>query len=519
MRRPRRRGDDGAVLLFALIFIGVISLVLTSVVSLSTAGTRSVNITRQNLAKRYAADAALKYAIQQLRVKTELCDTPAALAPPSDLLTSNGGPFSTNTATPRVEVTCTPVSGGKFYGPAGYTLITYDTCTAATAGCSNNDGVTLSGAAGQTLPVDGPVFVSSRPAGQGSITITNGDALLYSTAASCPAQPSQIVVTTPFTYNCVNTKPAPSVTLPSTTFLAGMQPRTGPIAQLSTASCAVFLPGKYIGQALNVAQYPNAYFASGVYYFEDTDVIETTGSLFGGRPVSNDPAARLTTGAPCSSDAAVTNAVPPIANSGVDPATTGVKLILGGSSRFLGDNPGGVIELNSRDGGDETNEGTQGVSVMTVQPGNTNGLKASTLDYDTFGIGVANVSGNTVNGPTSCSRGGGGQTLSFGSYGLIYAPNACVKLRADSSEVQLRDGLVAGRLDISTSANISGFVLSVTATDSPRTLSVVASSCYLDPGKTTCAATTTDRTISASAKIQVNTSLGKAAISQWVSPL
>lgn len=483
MARPNRQDDDGFVLVLAIIFLGVIALVLTSVIGISTTGVRSVSVGRENLAKRYAADAALKYAVQQLRVKSEACNAnPNPLIPPTDFLTSNGGPFSTNTPTPTVTVTCSAGGTGTAYGAAGYTLITNDT---------SSNGISINGAASQTLPVRGPVFIASQPSSL-PITVTDGDVWVDRNNGACPSQPSGLIVTAPFTYGCLNALPAPDITLPTMTLRA----RNGLASEstLSTSNCAVYLPGKYT--SIDASNYDHVYFASGVYYFQNTDLVVTKGELFGGRPYA--PSDILTTGTPCAIDPAP-GAIP---NSDVN--GVGVKIILGGSSRLIADNPSGVIELYSRsavDAATQAAEGTQGVSLMTVPAnapsGPPNNWVPSPQDYTTFRVGAANTTGN------------GGQTLSFASHGLVYAPTAYVRLRSDSSEVQLRGGLSAGRLDISTSANIGGFTLQVDGTRQARRLHVVVTAS--GPG--------TDKAATATADLTVNTSTGKAAITSWLSPL
>lgn len=471
-RRPQARGDEGAVLVIALLFIGVVAVLITSVISISTTSTRGVSVTREYVAKRYAADAGLKYAVQQLRTKSEYCGSNSpSLQPPSDFLTSNGGPFTANTPTPTVAVTCAAAGGTPQAGAAGYALITRDTST---------DGITVSGP-GQ-LPINGPVFVASHPASL-PFTVTKGDYWTLSSGGSCAPKPTQLSLQTPpYTYQCQGSIPAPTITLPD-----AIPPAHGPDPDRVIGSdCAVFKPGTYTSIDLN---YPHLYFASGVYYFKNVDLTITDRDLFAGRPISLTDI--FTTGTPCTNDLAAAG----LPGAGI--TGTGVKLILGGSSRIVADNPRGVVEIYARAGGDAS-EGTQDVSVMTVPqspPAAAGGTwTPSTNDFASLRFGVTNVTG------------GGGQTMSLGVHGLVYVPDGLVDLRNDSSESRLQGGLVAGRLAISTSNNIGGFVIGVNITETARRMHVTSIATGFG---------TSDRPLIATADIVVDDSTNRVYFTSW----
>ena len=500
--RPAPHGDDGVILVFAMIFLGVIAVVVTSVVGFSTTGVRNVSTSRADLAKRYAADAALKYAVQQVRVESESCNTtPNPLTPPSDFLTSNGGPFATNTDVPDVTVTCSVSGQYMSYGAAGYAVVVTDT---------SDLGARVSGAnSGETLAVEGPVFVAAQPS-SGALDlpfgISLGNAYGLSVNGVCPPRWDELTTRSPYGYGCLSDLPDPDITLPT-----ALPPTRGSAPAKVVGDCALFLPGKYT--AIDTAAYTNVYFASGVYYFEDVDIEIGNGrTLFGGRKVAGQ--ASYSTGTQCLSDADVPA-----------PATvdgTGVKIILGGSSRLWSD--AGKVELYSRlaSASGQAAEGTQGVTLMTVTPdavaaAPSVGWKRSCQTTPVSGVCSSDdsafvIGAGATNAGESCDGNvGGGQQTSFVVHGLLYAPDACVRLRSQSTEVQLLGGVVAGRLHIGASANIAGFSIRVPANTGPRTMRIVASAVMNNSG--------TDRVITATADLTVNHRTGEVAISRWVTPL
>lgn len=470
MLARRRTDDEGAILILALLFILVISLLTTSVLFRSTVGIKNVNVERGFVSKRYAAEAGLEYAIQQLRLRSNLCPSSPTIngnrLQPSDLLGSNGNTAQVNNPYPSVAISCT-VTSNNDVGVNGYGLITRDTSAA---------GLTVTGAAGEYLKIDGPVFLGDLEDPL-RFDVTNGD-VIADQAGTCPTPASiTLKVAAPYSLICTtDTPPDPVVTLPTVDLTAQNQTAA---KKWNKNKCSAFAPGYYKKIDLN----DNNYFASGVYYFEDVDLTLTAASLTGGAPSSDEA---KTTSASClrdddsaASDIDVTGA-----------SGTGVKFILGGTSRLIADNPKGVVELFGRKGtvAGAAGEGTQGVSFMTVRSTVTNAagfkFKQSSLGYGDVVLGVSNTTG------------GGGSKLELVMHGAVDAPDALVKVRNNKANTQFLAGIVAGQLDISTSANVSGFNVGIHTTPQPRDLKIVS-----------VAGGSGERTITATATVRIDSGL------------
>jgi hypothetical protein len=479
----RAQGDDGAILVLALLFIGVVAVLITSVISISTTGVRAVAVDREYVAKRYAADAGLKFAVQQVRAKSEYCGTASpSLQPPTDLLTSNGGPFTTNTPTPSLNVTCTATGGTRQSGAAGYALIVND---------PSPQGITIiANTLNRSLSVQGPTFIASHPASL-ALDVTKGDYWTLGTSGpSCPGLPSGASLETPpYVADCQPTAPAPPITLPD-----AIPTSHGASPDRVVGDCAIFGPGSYT--AIDLTTYPHIYLASGVYYFDNVNFDVVGRDVFAGRPLT---LSDILTGGnpqpkPCSND---------LAASGIAGVSgTGVKIILGGTARIFADNPGGVLEIYARAGGG-TAEGTQDVSVMDVPATLPPGAPA----WDPSSSSLTNPSYSTVRfGVGNNANPGGGQNLSLGVHGLVYLPDAGVALRSDSSESRLEGGLVAGRLTISTSNGIGGFAIGANQYTTARQLHVTSTATGAGAG---------DKPLVATADVVVDDKTHRVYFASW----
>lgn len=480
IRGSRGEEDRGAILILALFFIAVMSVLVTSVLARSTAGLGDVVIQRDFLTKRYAAEAGLEAGVQAIRSRTNLCSTGAtSTINLTGFLSSNGSAAQPNSTLPPVTVTCT-VTSADDVGLGGWGLITRDLDVA--------EGVEVFGAAGATLRVNGPIFLSDYDDPM-RLSVSEGDVVIR-TDGSCPIAgttgPGTIDLSVePFyTLTCRPTSaaaPAPILTLPT----AALPARSGPARVYNSSRCRVWLPGRYTSLPLT----DNNYFASGVYYFQDVNLEVRQGSLIGGAAATDE--AKLSS-ATCNkpNGSPVTDADVDGVN-GYVPNGTGVKLILGGTSSLVAENPQGVVELFSRRAATgAAGEGTQRVSVMTVDdsvPTTTPfTYLRSTRDFGETRLGVANT--NSGGG-----GGGGGSTIEMVVHGASYVPYGRVNIRNASTKTLFQGGLLAGRLAISTSNNVGGFNIGIRSTPRPRDIVI-----------TSTAGPASERQVVAQAKVRID---------------
>jgi Tfp pilus assembly protein PilX len=493
----RPRGDEGALLLLALIFILLMAIVVTAILTEATTTFSSATVTRQYVTKSYAADAGLRYGVQQVRANTEACQGAAsAITPPSDFLTSDGNSAAANQPLPNVSVNCTLDSGQATLGANGFAIITHEATSAGFA-TSNH-----------TLSVGGPVFMAAPPSSV-DVDITKGNAYTLGTPGSCPARPGGLVLDPGYAWTCQTTIPdTPVPALPTNAFEAGMPLRSGPVATPS-ANCRVFAPGIYRNVTISLAS--QNYFASGVYYLDNAILGPSGAVVFAGAPHSGatylgnnfTETSKLTADdashTPCSGDAVAKTAT---GNDGTVNGT-GVKFILGGnSSSVFVDNPGGYMEIYSRwvpegagAAAQATAEGAQGISVMTVPASGTSPWNPMSTNFTRVCLGQGNGAGG----------GGGGSNMGLAVHGRVYAPNCQIHLRDNSDVTQLIGGLDVGRLDCSTSANVGDFLISVESDSVPQAMTLTSTATLSDGG----------RAVTGTAHIQVSNVTQAATVTAW----
>ncbi|HZQ27731.1 MAG TPA: hypothetical protein VFA94_08530 [Acidimicrobiales bacterium] len=399
-----KRDEEGAVLVIVLVVVLVIGLLVSATLTMGNASISNTLVVRAQQAKVYAADAGVEYAMSALKRDNTICPEAGSSA---DLPTQvfNGQ---------AVTVHCTTLSGSA-NGVAGYAVIVLD---------PTDQSLTTQG--GGTKSIEGPLWAARLP-GSVDVTMKSGDVYEHSGRCTLPQsdaqQPNSLVFNPAvgFDWHCVGT-PAPVVahTLPAAVPPAAPAPTT-------VGSCKVFYPGTY---TTPIALAGETYFVSGVYYLVNTSLSAGSENVVGGMPGPDMPI----NPAACTNDAAAG------AGSG-----TGVKFILGGTSTISAGNPHGAIELFSRRGGDPAVEGTQRISVMTVPAGSPAPWVASTLGVTDAALQVGN-----------------GNNPALVVHGMVHVPNAFIDFSAtNSSEAQLRGGLVAARLKLQNSASASGLVVSV----------------------------------------------------------
>lgn len=333
-RRHRHPGERGGVLLLALVFLIVFGLLIGLLLQLVAVNMRTTDIVRNRAERTYAADAAVEYAIERLRLDPTVCTTETPSSLPSQ--TVNG-----RTATISCQVTA---GGGTPLGALGWAaIITGD----------------LDQQGGGSATFSGPSYVR----GSISASLENINGSLYQYSPTCPGtlvKPAGLTVSPkpPYSWQCT-TAPAPDPphVLP---------PKPGaPKAPDTYSNCRVFYPGRYTSRP---ALLSNNYFVSGVYYFENIGKWSVANGveIVGGFNPAESSALGLT---PCRANADPT---PGGGGSGY-----GVEWIFGGNSALaFGNND--KAELYSRVPGPTETGVTERISFYAV-PVATGGYLASNV--------------------------------------------------------------------------------------------------------------------------------------------
>jgi hypothetical protein len=430
--------EEGATLIISLVFMVVFGLILAAVFTNAGANFRNTSVVRNTQNKAYSADSAIDWALQRVRNDDTICPNTQA-----GVVSLPGVP-SFNGVTPTI--TCEVLSG-SVTGSSGYALVTVASSTPSFTTPGPNFAKS----------VNGPVWSTGIDNSIDDVTVTNGDVYERNSGSTCSSdadKPANLTVTPspPYGYHCDDSKTAADV-------LASI-PHAAPDVALATAAarpadgngdddCRVFSPGRYT--SLELAD--DNYFRSGVYFFDDVGVIDIRKKqVVGGKAHADEAATTLLTA--CATDTSVVTS-PSVGG-------TGVKFILGGSSRIEVTNPSGRLELFSRhDGG--PSEGQQDLSVQTVtgSSGEWPGVwqsNLSTLDVDDIVMSMEN-----------------GTTPRVMIHGGVFTPNAKIDFDAtNGARAYLLGGVVTGKLAIRQQATIDGLRVSITTGIGARQLRIIA---------------------------------------------
>lgn len=425
MKSRRPRGDEGATLLLALIFLGVFSLILGALLPAITGGLTNSVVVRNFDAASYVADSSIDYAIQQLRWDTTLCPDVA----------SGQQTISAPQVDPRVnanvQITC-KTTEGSVNNLGGYAIV-------ATSSSAVTPGISASN--GGSKFIGGPIWTKLLDPNPNQLDV-GGNVQQSTSSQPCAAHPGSstlasgsydgnnaLTVDAPFTISCFSSgsAPVPTVTAPDLSGTPSPLPdvsNSGGFATpaLDLGDCKVYAPGVYTAPPVNAK---NVYLASGVYWFNNVNwIIDGTPNpnVIGGEPSAGETYLNGQGATGCATDAAVEN------DNG-----RGVTIVLSGTSSITLNK--GVLELFTRSGGASW-EGTQGVTVETAS-------------------GYTGV-GNAVSIATGSS-----DTLAL--HGLVYAPTAGVSLGATaSSGANVTGGVVASQVTLNHAANVAnGTIVSV----------------------------------------------------------
>jgi hypothetical protein len=425
------RDEDGAALVVVLIFMTVFGLIISGLLTISSASFGFTRTVSNHESKVYAADAGVSFGIQQLSLNNELCPTTGVTGPAIQNLTVGGR---------NVSIACEDTTGSTG-GADGWAIIT--TSTGA-------DSLVLEGAAAanERKNISGPVFVGGGVDWGTSMKVEGGNFYqrALAPATACVNPPPSIgavdsgdkleLETPPYGYHCRQ------MALPDPAHVPPVKPdETLPRSPTGDnhLTCRTFSPGVYLNKPVLV---DNNYFEPGTYYFKFNDqILIQAQTVYGGEPGAGETRIYSTTGAPCAVHS--------------PPQTGGVQWIFGGGSSLLVNNPDGHLELFRRTG--EPAPATNNMSIVAV-PNDSTPADPSVPD------GPWTAAGWTPNSLPTTTRfidKGEGTTPDMAIHGMIYAPKQWVALRAtNTSLAQALGGIVAYKLTLMSSANVSGFAVS-----------------------------------------------------------
>jgi hypothetical protein len=448
--------ESGQALVMVLVFLTAFALLTAGVLAFSDLSLRNTSLVRARDSKVYAADAGIEDAIQRLRLDPSLCAGDVA---PFDRATY----FAPSVNGETIEVRCERESGSGL-GAAGWAVITTE---------QTQTGLSTQSGGGGDRTIDGPVYASgiSRDSSF-SLIVTNGNVIerKQSSPLTCATDDDSpggltITPTPPYHYHCLSDDPS------TDNFARPDPPHELPTAPppdaglpISDGTCTTFRPGTYTAAnpAVDAVTHQlkltaKNYFASGTYLFDGVDIVlDKDEEVVGGKRRLDEPVVNEQGSGPitaCSDDSSV----------GVNDGT-GVKLILGSSSRLLV-NKKGSVELYARcapTGCDPYTstpaDGTQHISLMAV-PNDATAAWASERSTVAYGSGTPIVQVG--------STGGSNPALTF--HGLVYLRDGYMDFTGkNDSEAQIRSGIVVGRFLLQSSAHASGYVVTVGVNNASR---------------------------------------------------
>lgn len=278
MRHSRRvRGDDGASLVLALVFMVVVGLFVTVALEKNQAVSLSGQRVGERVQLQYTLDGAVDRTLQRLRSEVASGNPTSCTSPTAP----NGqGTFALNGLT--AKYTCTTLAG-RTTNTGDNTVTNYALVTTS----PNTGALTSQSGVSQDLQVAGSIFlnrvVANADVGK-PIKITDGD-LVTPQAANCQSQLDAVtnieLIGSGQLRSCTTQTlgqalpavtlptPAPTVDLSTSTFAATSTVNIGDGLALTSGSrsCTVFFPGRYTKPPALTNNSKN-YFVSGLYYFD-----------------------------------------------------------------------------------------------------------------------------------------------------------------------------------------------------------------------------------------------------------
>ncbi len=319
--RRRGRGEDGSIMILALVMVVAFGLVAVAAGQYATTNMKDTIVTRDKVARSQAAASAARIALNQLQVDPTLCGT------------TSTGATNVPIAGVAAKATCMTTSGTSA-GVDGFVLAAG---VITSVGIVNVQGPLMvrgANALGADVKVNGDLWAcSATPTAQAPYATHTGgcDLTVPTDARTSPVPPT------------LPTKPTPT----NATGAAAYQFVSG------STTCSVFTPGTYtvapvLGTGTN-------YFLSGTYYLAGIGALDlsTRGSVVAGAPGTNEKTV-LANGNPCVQGTTAMGAE----------GGTGALFILGGNSTLTTTVAATDVELYARRG--STASAIDGLSIITV---------------------------------------------------------------------------------------------------------------------------------------------------------
>jgi hypothetical protein len=461
-----QKSDKGLALPMVLIMSSVIAVVVVSLASYTISSLRYGQVTEDRSDRLSAADAGMRYAIDQLKLRNAGCilDTQEALLP--------GVQADFNGAT--ASVTCERITSG-FEGIQAYAAVMTG------VGVPPGQDLLSSQSGSNSKVLGGPVYMSRIDSSDFDldppVDVKDGP-LLYPDTTSTPCTsvkastlPAKLRFDPPLIFGpiCVNKTWEQLFDSPVVPTLTGLVERDGTLSLSSSSNlppgsftddangCRVFETGRYTTPP-DLAGY-DAYFKTGDYLFDftspDTELVVSQGVVTAGKPnpATTDPLVNDIPNAPCLPAQNADPGLPPIPT---DPLEYGATFYFAGDSH-INVAVQGSLEIHTRQ------QGTADyVSVQTLcEPngswcnggggGGFGAMKASTL--------TAPKTGSNPNFLFTDS----GNNKEFVAHGLVYAPLTQVEFGnvSNSATQKMLGGLIVSRLVLQSSTSATNFEISV----------------------------------------------------------
>ena len=314
-RCTRPRDDSGAALVISLVFITVIAVVLSALLSFADTSVRATIALRAQARQAYAADGAAQVAINALRRGTYTNDAGERCFGTSDGLLLPGFPTA---ASGSAFVACSTDahSGSASSGPLNEDNTPPDALL--TLGATTETGLGVGTTTAGTFAVDGGVVSNSGIDVSSRATLSSSTSI---SARSCTGSPPVSPAT-----DCRSRATVDDPGYPAPT----AAPEVRQVPKCPDRDAVVrFAPGLYTdARALTACRNDTLWFAPGTYYFDfDAEAPVWTidsGSLLGGTPTQ-----KLTGAGPEMPGACVSPLVAPYV-----PAA-GVEFVFGGLSQLV----------------------------------------------------------------------------------------------------------------------------------------------------------------------------------------
>ena len=492
-RPPARRSDRGMAMPLIIVMVTTISLVVLSLASFAITELKSSRVAADRSDRLSAADAGLRYAIDQLKLRNAGCilDTQVAVLPGVD------ADFNGASAT----VTCERVTSG-FEGIQAYAAVMTG------EGLAASDALLVSQSGSNDKLLGGPVYMSRVDSAAFDLSppvkIADGPLLYHDTSGDEPCRsirPSVIdnrtggkLVFEPeliFGPICVSVGWQELFASPQVPDLSGLVERDGSVALggatlpgvegsytdvAADGGCRVFEPGRYTTPPdLDRGE---SYFKSGEYLFDfDGEVSVKQGALTAGKvnPITTPDGLNVN---PTTSQCRTQQ----LADPSPEPGAT---FYFAQRARMRIES-NGAIEIHARQQGPGSYVSVQALCDPTAFPA---GTPAEEIWCGPTGGGSFPVPKSSALTAPATTTGNllytdSGNNKDFVAHALFYAPRAQIEFgNVSNTAVQkMLGGLIVSRLKLQSSTSATNFEISVPT--SPITAEILLTSTAVKSGQT-----------------------------------